>query len=174
MNKELERIYLDQKGYEDYLIRLNVLEEALKQFNAKRSTEAKNILLDEHYSSATSADLVRREKAILEELQDLRKRRHRIEIIEKHGDDTKADIGDRLLIEIMYALDDIEEIEIEITATMGSLPNSADKVSINSPLGKALFSKTIGGIYTYQVGERKMAVHIKQKLLTEDKPIERK
>ena len=171
---EYEIYYLDNTGYNDYLQRIIALEENLKNFNATRSTEAKNILLDEHYSSATSADLVRREKDILEELQKLRKKGNQIQIIEKHGDDTKTDIGDRLLIEIMYAPDDIEELEVEITATISSSIDNEDKVSINSPLGRALYSQVIGGIYTYQVGERKMAVHIKQKLLTEDKPVERK
>ena len=171
---EYETYYLDSIGYNDYLQRVSILEEDLKRFNATRSAEAKNILLDEHYSSATSADLVRREKDILEELQKLRKKGNQIQIIERHGDDTKVDIGNRLLIEIMYAPDDIEELEVEITATISSSIDNEDKVSINSPLGRALYNQVIGGIYTYQVGERKMAVHIKQKLLTEDKPVERK
>ena len=171
---EYETYYLDSIGYNDYLQRVSILEEDLKRFNATRSTEAKDILLGEYYSNATSADLVRREKDILEELQDLRKKGNQIQIIEKHGDDTKADIGDRLLIEIMYAPDDVEELEVEITATISSSIDDEDKVSINCPLGRALYSQVIGGIYTYQVGERKMAVHIKQKLLTEDLPATRK
>lgn len=166
--------YLDIVGYNDYLQRINALEEGLKSFLAKRSTEAKNILLEEQYSSATSADLVRREKAIIEELQKLRKKGNRIQIIERHGDDTKVDIGDRLLIEIMYAPEDIEAIEVEITATIASVPNKENKVSINSPLGRALYGQAIGGIYTYQVDERRMSVQIKQKLLVKDKPITRK
>lgn len=165
--------YLDVVGYNDYLQRISALEEELKSFLATRSTEAKDILLDEHYSSATSCDLVRREKLILDNLQDLRKKRDRIKIIEKHGEDTRVDIGDRLSLEIMFASHDVEEMETELTATIGTLHNE-DKISINSPLGRALYNQVIGGIYTYQVGERKMSVHIKQKLLTEDKPVERK
>lgn len=165
--------YLDVVGYKDYLQRISALEEELKSFLATRSTEAKDILLDEHYSSATSCDLVRREKLILDNLQDLRKKRDRIKIIEKHGEDTRVDIGDRLLLEIMFPSHDVEEMETELTATIGTLHNE-DKISINSPLGRALYNQVIGGIYTYQVGERKMAVHIKQKLLTEDLPATRK
>ena len=165
--------YLDVVGYKDYLQRISALEEELKSFLATRSTEAKDILLDEHYSSATSCDLVRREKLILDNLQDLRKKRDRIKIIEKHGEDTRVDIGDRLLLEIMFPSHDVEEMETELTATIGT-SHSKDKVSINSPLGRALYKQVIGGIYTYQVGERKMAVHIKQKMLVEDKPVERK
>jgi transcription elongation GreA/GreB family factor len=171
---EYETYYLDNIGYNDYLQRVNILEERLKSFNATRADKAKKITLDEKYSTAEASDLARKEKSILEELQDLRKKGNQIQIIEKHGDDTKTDIGDRLLIEIMYAPDDIEELEVEITATISSSIDNEDKVSINSPLGRALYSQVIGGIYTYQVGERKMAVHIKQKLLTEDKPVERK
>ena len=73
----------------------------------------------------------------------------------------------------MFPSHDVEEMETELTATIGT-SHSKDKVSINSPLGRALYNQVIGGIYTYQVGERKMSVHIKQKLLTEDKPVERK
>ena len=67
--------YLDVVGYNDYLQRISALEEELKSFLATRSTEAKDILLDEHYSSATSCDLVRREKLILDNLQDLQKKK---------------------------------------------------------------------------------------------------
>jgi len=165
--------YLNAAGYNDYLQRIGALEEELKHFLAARSIEAKDILLDEHYSSATSSDLVRREKFILDNLQDLRKKGEQIEIIEKHGDDTRVDIGDRLSLEIMFPSHDVEEMETELTATIGT-SHSKDKVSINSPLGRALYKQVIGGIYTYQVGERKMAVHIKQKMLVEDKPVERK
>lgn len=171
---EYEIYYLDNTGYNDYLQRVNILEERLKSFNATRADKAKKITLDEKYSTAEASDLARKEKSILEELQDLRKKGNQIQIIERHGDDTKVDISDRLLIEIMYAPDDVEELEVEITATIGSLPNEEDKVSINSPLGRALYGQAIGGIYAYQVDKRRMSVQIKQKLLVEDKPNTRK
>lgn len=168
-----ERLYLDQAGYEDYLQRVSSLEEALKSFNATRSVEAKSILLDERYITHESSDLVRREKSILEELKDLRDKQYRIDIIGKHGDETKADIGDTLQLEIMYAPDDVEEITIELVATIGTSYKDLHKVSINSPLGKAIYGTSIGGISSYRVDDRKMSVHIVRKLVLEDKPIER-
>jgi len=174
MGNNLEIIYLDQKGYIDYLEGMAALEERLKNFNATRSTEAKMILLEEKYSTAEAKDLARQEKAILEELKDLRDKSRNIEIIERHGDETRADIGDRLLLEIMYSSDDIEEIEIELDATIGAKSINFDKVSINSPLGRAIFGKTIGGVYSYLVNKRRLSVHIKGKLSLEEKPNERK
>lgn len=73
----------------------------------------------------------------------------------------------------MYAPDDVEEITIELIATIGTSYKDLHKVSINSPLGKAIYGTSIGGISSYRVDDRKMSVHIVRKLVLEDKPIER-
>lgn len=167
-----EKYYLDEAGLRAYEERIRALEAEYTSFIADKRESAKSIQV-ERYSTLESKDIARRELKILEEIKNLRAKRAQIELISKHNDETRTDIGDRLLIEIMYAPDDVEEEEITLVGTIESSLDKPDEVSINSPLGRAIFGLELGSMSSYMVGDNKIGVHIIKKLVLEDKPVTR-
>lgn len=168
----IEKYYLDEAGFKAYEERISALEAEYTLLIADKRENAKAVQV-ERYGTLESKDIARRELQILEEIKNLRSKRTQIELITRHGDETRTDIGDRLLIEIMYAPDDVEKEEITLVGTIESSLDKPDEVSINSPLGRAIFGLELGSISSYMVGDNKVAVHIIQKLVLEDKPVTR-
>lgn len=168
----IEKYYLDEAGFKAYEERISALEAEYTLLIADKREDAKSIQV-ERYSTLESKDIARRELQILEEIKNLRAKRNQIELITKHNDETRTDIGDRLLIKIMYAPDDVEDEEITLVGTIASSLDKPDEVSINSPLGRAIFGLELGSISSYMVGDNKVAVHIIKKLVLEDKPVTR-
>lgn len=168
----IEKYYLDEAGFKAYEERISALEAEYTLLIAGQRENAKAVQI-EKYITLETRDIARRELQILEEIKNLRAKRNQLELITKHNDETRTDIGDRLLIKIMYAPDDIEEEEIILVGTIASSLDKPDEVSINSPLGRAIFGLELGSISSYMVGDNKVAVHIIQKLVLEDKPVTR-
>ena len=66
---------------------------------------------------------------------------------------------------IIFSKDDVEEMTIKLVSALGlSDGNFAREVSINSPLGKAIFGKSVGDNSSYKVNNNVINVFIKQKL----------
>lgn len=168
----IEKYYLDEAGFKAYEERISALEAEYTLLIADKREDAKSVQI-EKYITLETRDIARRELQILEEIKNLRAKRAQIELISKHNDETRTDIGDRLLIKIMYAPDDIEDEEITLVGTIASSLDKPDEVSINSPLGRAIFGLELGSISSYMVGDNKVAVHIIKKLVLEDKPVTR-
>lgn len=164
---ETGKIYLDEYGYQLYLNEIEELNNEIREIQAARRGEI-TFSPNERYTSIEIEDLTRKEHLKLQELQILYQKRHQIERITRHNDETKADINDTLEIEIMYAPDDIEELIIHLVATIGTNLSNPSEVSINSPLGRAIYNGSLGQIYSYMVGENKTSVHLKQKLNLEE------
>lgn len=168
----LEKYYLDEAGFRAFEERISALETEYTSLIANKREDAKAVQT-EKYITLEIRDIARRELQILEEIKNLRAKRNQIELITKHNDETRTDIGDVLLIEIMYAPDDVEEEKITLVGTLESSLDKPDEVSINSPLGRAIFGLELGSFSSYMVGDNKIGVHIIKKLVLEDKPITR-
>ena len=67
--------------------------------------------------------------------------------------------------DLIFSKDDVEEMTIKLVSALGlSDGNFAREVSINSPLGKAIFGKSVGDNSSYKVNDNVIKVLIKQKL----------
>lgn len=172
MVEKIRKYYVDEEGLKAYEEKISALEAEYSYLIAGKREDAKAVQV-EKYITLETRDIARRELQILEEIKNLRAKRSQIELITKHNDETRTDIGDRLLIEIMYAPDDVEEEEITLVGTIASSLDKPDEVSINSPLGRAIFGLELGSISSYTVENNKISVHIIKKLVLEDKPITR-
>ena len=76
---------------------------------------------------------------------------------------------------MIFSPDDTEEITFKLVATSGSFGGKMQEVSINSPLGAAVYKKQIGDTCSYSVNNRNFSVYLKQKLdfTKEDTPIKK-
>ena len=100
-----------------------------------------------------------------------------IEIVESLGDEELIDIGDIVKVDIIFSEDDREEEMFKLVATTPSFSAEIQEVSINSPIGDAIYHKKVGEMATYKVQDRTFTLQIKEKVvfgLDQEKGISRK
>lgn len=167
-----EKLQMDQKGYQEYLEEISKLEKELNDLRKYKGTDA-IFQGDNWHDNPTLYQTESQERSIMYRLKEMREKLLTIEIVEKIDNDELVDIGDTVLIDMIFAPDDQEE---QIFTLIGGNPDfSLDipQISINSPLGGAIYHKKIGDQASYTVQQKTIKVLIKQKLnlelLDEDK-----
>ena len=109
---------------------------------------------------------MRESRTIAKRIDDLLSKKKYLKIVDdKYKKENLVNIGDKVSINIKYSDDDIET-EV-ITLTGNYIPNTTNEkkeISLNSPLGKALFKAEIGTTKSYFVGNSEIIVSILEKL----------
>jgi transcription elongation GreA/GreB family factor len=163
--KEQDKIYIDKQGYEELLKEVETLKEQLNKNNMGRK-DAYDAGAGDGWDSPEFEEIERNERLILGQLQRIYAILEKVEIVEKNDNNDLVDIGDIIKIEMIYSEDDKEE---EIFKLIGGSPKFDPKaeiqeISINSPIGKAMYHKSIGSRQTYQVNERTFTIDIIEKI----------
>lgn len=164
MDSKSEKIYLDQEGYEKYLENIESVKKRLNDLNAGRK-EAFDAGAGDGWDTPEFEEIERQEAVLMGNLKKLYEDLSKIVIIEKHNDQELIDINDTVIVDLIFSKDDVEEMTIKLVSALGlSDGNFAREVSINSPLGKAIFGKSVGDNSSYKVNDNVINVFIKQKL----------
>ena len=164
--KEIEPIYMDQNGYNEIIKEIEILKQRLRKNNSGRK-EAFNAGAGDGWDSPEFEEIERNENLILGELQKRYNELSRIVIVEKENNSEIIDIGDIILANIIYDVDDAEDIIFKLVGTLGGNQSQYQEVSINSPLGKAVYKKSIGDTCSYEVNKNMIKVFIKEKINVE-------
>ena len=82
-----------------------------------------------------------------------------------NGDEELVDIGDIVKIDMIFSEDDREEELFKLVATVPNFDSEIKEVSINSPIGNAMYHKKIGEMATYKVQDRTFTLQIKEKVV---------
>lgn len=135
----MEKILLDAQGYENYLKEIDELKEKL---NKLYEGVSKGV-----YSYEDLADA---EMKLMKDINVRVARLGTIQIIEKHNKEENIDIND--IVTVSFGEDD--ELSFTLVCGNGDITEDETKVSLSSPLGKAVYDKKIGDICTYQVGTK--------------------
>ena len=77
-------------------------------------------------------------------------------------DDDQINIGDKVALRMIYDFDEIEEDTFTLVGTDGDI--SVNELSINSPIGRAIFQKRIGDKVPFLVNDNAYQVVILEKL----------
>lgn len=168
MEKKLEPIYVDQNGYNEILKEIEVLKKKLNENNLGRRA-AYDAGAGDGWDSPEFEEIERSENLILGELQRRYDELSRIVIVEKENNSDIVDIGDIITANIMYGVDDNEELTFQLVGGVGEKQNEYQEVSINSPLGKSVYKKQVGDTCSYEVGRNIINVFIKEKIGLEKK-----
>ena len=107
------------------------------------------------YESATMQVL-----AAQNELHRLRKILGDVKLIKPHNDPNKVDIGDIITLHDLNFDDNFNVKLIADYHTPVSNDDELEFASINSPLGEAIFKKSVGEIATYTVDNREFKMKI--------------
>lgn len=164
MTLNKEPLLMDQAGYERYLASIDILREEIRSLQKNRRAE--NLVIDrDSWNNTGTADIDRQERILLARLQDLIKDLSRIQIIERQnsaelGKDA-IDLNDIIKIEYIFAEDDKEEETVRLVSVLGEKIDGVIDVSINSPLGSAIYQKKAGDTVSYKVEANAIKVTIK-------------
>ena len=163
-----EKIKLNKQGYEEYL---NAIAEKEKQLADVRMYKGTDAIFqgDNWHDNPTLYQAEMQERSLMLEIAEMRRKIQNIEIVESLGDEELTDIGDIVKIDMIYSEDDRREKIFKLVATTPNLnfDSGFQEVSINSPIGKAMYHKKNGEIATYKVKDKTFTLQIKEKVVLE-------
>lgn len=161
--KNMEPIYLDQDGYNEYLKKIEELKQAIQANNIGRK-EAFDAGAGDGWDSPEFEEIERTNMRLNGELRNMYESLNRIVIIEKHNNQEIVDIGDVIVADMIFSPNDMEEMTFKLVGASGDFDAEIQEISINSPLGNAVYKKKIGDTCSYSVNNRNFSVLLKQKM----------
>lgn len=97
------------------------------------------------------------------EISEMKHKLQNIEIVESMNNESLIDIGDIVRVDIIFDEDDREEETFKLIATTPSFNAKVKEVSINSPIGAAVYHKKVGDFATYKVKDNTFKLEILEK-----------
>ena len=142
---EDNKIYLDKEGYERYLKELDELK-AQYTLNSKEKSEAYQVAVGDGWHDNFGFEQAKRdEDRILGELRRKTADLKRIVIVEHGTDENIVEVNDYVVLEVEYDENDKEVQTYRILGSdNGDLFADIAEVSLNSPIGKAVYHKPVG------------------------------
>lgn len=150
-------IYLDEEGLKEYKKSIENLIKNVDRINDEISKLRKDKKIDE------ANDLYRIKDELLARIEDKQNTLTLVKLIEKQNSENILDLGDTATIELDFGDDDKETCLIKLVSVDSYTENDLECVSINSPLGRALYRKNIGEKTYYMVKNNRVNVTILKK-----------
>lgn len=143
----MEEILVDENGYHQYLDEI----EKLKQLSLKNLTAGseayKDAIGDGWHDNFAFEQAIIEDGNIAMKINNMLSRKPFIKVITiENLKKELINIGDILILEIKYAEDDIETLKIKLTGNYypnTNIENDTQEITLNSPLGKAIYKKNI-------------------------------
>ena len=152
----MSKVYMDEKGRQDYLESIRKLEKELKEIIEEKAYAYQNDSNAWHDNFAYE-DATRKEIELTTTINDMKKYLDDIEIIEEQNIEGIVDINDIVVFET-----EDEEMIVKVIGGPTNLDREILEVSINSPLGSALYGKKSGDKISYKVEEKVHSGFIKR------------
>lgn len=162
----MKEILVSKDGYEKFFIELEKLKDSIT-LNALISTDAYSSAVgDGLHDNFAYDEAMRQERFIVSKINDVINDMPFLKIIDEIYDNNKVNINDTVEVLIKYADDDEERETLKLTGNyfLCSDNKSIKEISLNSPIGKAIYKQDIGTIVSYIVGNNKIEVSILRKI----------
>lgn len=164
----IEKLRMTKQGLENQIIKLEELEKEARELDKAMTISCKNSSGDGPHDNAEFEELFRQARMKAKEIQELKQTIKNIEIIEiRDMDEDCINIDDTLDVNFIFAPDDEEEMTIQLVGGTGK--GLHNQVSINSPIGKAIYGRKIGETVFYEVNNNKIEVNLLRKTKTKGK-----
>jgi len=165
-----EKIYLDQAGYEQYLKEIEKIREQIRNNGKQKSNAYEGAVGDGWHDNFEFEEAKREELKLMGLLESKLEGLNRIVIVETTDENNLIDINDYVTVETSSKGTSPSEMFFKLIAS--SMPNFGAEVfeiSINSPLGKAVYQRKVGDNVSYTVNGNVFNVTIinKSKTLAE-------
>ncbi len=171
-----ERLRLNKEGYKQYQAEIEKKEAKLAKVRMYKGTDA-IYQGDNWHDNPILYQTERTERSMMNEIAEMKRKLENAEIVEDLNDEELVEIGDIVRVDMIFGEGDTEEDVFRLVSTNLSADLNAEirDVSINSPMGSAIYRKKVGITVPYKVGQNEFKVTIKEKIKkVEDEAVEKK
>lgn len=159
----MKDILVDTDGFNQYYEELNRLKDLSLSIASIGSESYADAVGDGWHDNFAFEDTMRESRKIASRIDKMLEDEKNLKIVDKKStSDDIIDIGDVLMIRVIYDIDDIEEYTIKLTGKY-MINNDAKikEVSLNSPIGRSIYLKSINdNDICYYVNDKKISIKI--------------
>ncbi len=159
---ESKKLRLNSDGVNAYNREIENKEEELKKLRLYKGTDA-IYQGDNWHDNPTLYQAELKEVSLMKEISRLKNMLLDAEIVESLNDESLVDIGDVVKLEMFLDPDNVEENIFKLVATTPNFSANIKEVSLNSPLGSAIYQKKVGESTSYSVNNNTFNIIIKGK-----------
>lgn len=160
---EFEKVYLDKKGYEKLLKDIDDIRTKLENLRKNKSDAYENGG-DGFHDNFAFEDSERNERMLIRTLAERTAFLEKVVIVDSQANDDFVDINDLVSLTIDFG-DDTETSVYRLIGTADADEiDGIINVSLNSPLGRAIYGNKIGSNTSYKVGNNTFLVCINSKV----------
>ena len=161
----MKDVLVDMDGFNQYCEELKRLKELSLNIASVGSSSYADAVGDGWHDNFAFEESMRESRKIASRINKMLEDEKCLKIVERKNIPNTIDIGDTLLIEVIYDIDDIEEYTIKLTGKY--IPDNNAKIkeiSLNSPIGRSIYLKNINDDIYYYVNDKKISIKMKEKL----------
>ncbi len=159
----MKDLLVDTDGFNQYYEELNKLKDLSLSIASIGSESYADAVGDGWHDNFAFEDTMRESRKIASRINKMLEDEKNLKIVDKkRTSDDIIDIGDILMIKVIYDIDDIEEYTIKLTGKY-MIDNNAKikEVSLNSPIGRSIYLKSINdNDICYYVNDKKISIKI--------------
>ena len=163
----MKDILVDTEGFNQYYEELNRLKDLSLSIASIGSESYADAVGDGWHDNFAFEDTMRESRKIASRIDKMIEDEKNLKIVDKkRTSDDIIDIGDILMIRVIYDIDDTEEYTIKLTGKY-MINNDAKikEVSLNSPIGRSIYLKSINdNDICYYVNDKKISIKIINKI----------
>lgn len=164
----MKDVLVDIDGFNQYYKELNRLKDISLSIASIGSESYADAVGDGWHDNFAFEDTMRESRKIASRINKMLEDEKNLKIVDKkRASDDIIDIGDILMIKVIYDIDDIEEYTIKLTGKY-MIDNNAKikEISLNSPIGRSIYLKNINDDdIGYYVNDKKISIKIINKIL---------
>ncbi|MBP3635178.1 MAG: GreA/GreB family elongation factor [Bacilli bacterium] len=157
----MNEILVTEEGYKQFYEKFEDLKNS-SLTNANTLSKAYNDYVgDGWHDNPAYEEAMRVNRMIDNNIKTMLEQSKKLKVINDTYDENLVNINDIVKIEFIYSEDDIENEIIKLTGKF--IPNEEldiCEITLNSPIGKAIYKKKIGDICSYDVANKKMKIRI--------------
>lgn len=157
----MNKYYYNKEGYHNLLIKMKELKRKHKEHGKEIIKSLSCATGDGGTDNQGAEDMLMEEKLMINEMEILQNKIDNATIIKETKDNNKVNINDTILLKLTYEDGTSEKERFTLTGGEGDALNN--KISLNSPLGKAIHNKTINDETSFIVNNKKVIVNILKK-----------
>ena len=163
----MDEILVDEEGYKQYFEELDKLKNLRLLIAVKGGEACKEAVGDGWHDNFAYEDAKRHEDTVVAQINKLVETSNYIEILnlDKYFDD-KVNINDMIELRFQYEEGSIDIDKFKLTGNWKSKDcDDYQEITLNSPLGKAIYMKELKSKVEYTVNDKLIVVDILKKIM---------
>ncbi len=163
MDKEV--YYVSQEGYDLFVKGIDDLRNKLNCKGKEKSESFNSAVGDGWHDNFDFEQSARDEKKILKQIDDNKKILNNLVVVkEETNDEDIVKINDIVLLKLEYEDNSSEELLFKLVGTFytNNTNKEYQEITLNSPIGKAIYHKKFFSMTEYIVNDKKIKVYIER------------